>query len=487
VIVLDRPETLDRLAYDRVVCDGEHVAIADVALARCEAARAGMLAELDRGTPAYGVTTGLGYLAKTEIPEADRLALQRSILLGRAVAVGPPLPREVVRGAMLLRLAGFLDGSAAVSGALCTFIAERLNDDWLPEVPSRPHGAAGEITLLSHLFQTFVGEGFVLEAGVRVPAADALAARGVTAYEPGLKEGIALVNGAPFAPAMTAPLVREAERLLEQAVVNAALGVAALGASGRPFSLRIGRLKGDPGQLRVQARLAELVPDRSERSQAPVSFRIAPQVLGAAAQVLDDAAAQLERELRAVTDSPLYLPADDDEPAGFYPSGSFHAQALTFALDSLAIAFAQVGALSEKRVHRLLDARFSSLPEQLAVDPGRQTGLSPLHKSIVGLVAENRLLAAPASLGATDSSTGQEDMQAFTPLAADKLGRLLANTELVLAYELVALAQARRLRDDAFPPALEQLIAPVLGVVPLVDRDRSLAPDVERVLELLRS
>jgi histidine ammonia-lyase len=294
------------------------------------------------------------------------------------------------------------------------------------------------------------------------------------------------VNGAPFAPALTAPLVRDAERILEQAVVNAALGVAALGASGRPFSLRIGRLKGDPGQLRVQARLAELVPDRSERTQAPVSFRIAPQVLGAAAQVLDDTAAQLERELRAVTDSPLYLPADAGEPAGFYPSGSFHAQALTFALDSLAIAFAQLGALSEKRVHRLLDARFSGLPEQLAVDPGRQTGLSPLHKSIVGLAAENRLLAAPASLGPTDSSTGQEDMQAFTPLAAEKLRRLLANTELVLAYELVVLAQARRLRDDAFPPALEQLIAPVLDLVPLVDRDRSLALDVERVLALVR-
>ena len=204
------------------------------------------------------------------------------------------------------------------------------------------------------------------------------------------------------------------------------------------------------------------------------------------AQVLDDANAQLERELRAVTDSPLYLVADDEEPEGFYPSGSFHAQALTFSLDSLAIAFAQVGALSEKRVHRLLDSRFSGLPEQLAVDPGRQTGLSPLHKAIVGLTAENRLLASPASLGPLDSSSGQEDVQAFTPLAADKLRRLLANVELMLAYELVVLAQARRLRDVAFPAMLESLLAPVLDAVPLVDRDRSLAPDVARVLALLQ-
>jgi histidine ammonia-lyase len=486
MITLSGPETLDRGLYDRIVRDGEQVELDADALERVDAGRAGMLAALDAGTPAYGVTTGLGYLATKEIPEADRLALQRSILLGRAVAVGPPLPREVVRGAMLLRLTGFLSGAAGVSGALCTFIADRLNDGWVPDVPARPHGAAGEITLLSHLFQTFVGEGFVHEDGVRVPAADALAARGVAPYEPALKEGIALVNGAPFAPALTAPLVRNAERVLEQAIVNAALGVAALGASGRPFSNRIGELKGDPAQLHVHARLAELVPDRSERTQAPVSFRVAPQVLGAAAQVLDDATAQLERELRAVTDSPLYLAADAEEPEGFYPSGSFHAQALTFSLDALAVAFAQVGSLSEKRVHRLLDSRFSGLPEQLAVDPGRQTGLSPLHKSIVALAAENRLLASPASLGPLDSSSGQEDVQAFTPLAAAKLRRLLANVELMLAYELVVLAQARRLRDAAFPALLESLLAPFLDAVPLVDRDRSLAPDVERVLALLQ-
>src|SRR4051812_17915084 len=230
MITLSGPETLDRVLYDRIVRDGERIELDAGALERVDAGRARMLAALDGGAPAYGVTTGLGYLATKEIPEADRLALQRSILLGRAVAVGPPLPREVVRGAMLLRLTGFLGGVAGVSGALCGFIADRLNDGWLPDVPARPHGAAGEIALLSHLFQTFVGEGFVLEGGAGVPAAEALASQGVGPYEPALKEGIALVNGAPFAAALTAPLLRKAERVIEQAMVNAALGVAALGA-----------------------------------------------------------------------------------------------------------------------------------------------------------------------------------------------------------------------------------------------------------------
>jgi histidine ammonia-lyase len=482
VIVLDRHDALDLDTYRRVVAGGEAISIAPELLRHVEERRAAMLLALDAGASAYGVTTGLGYLAGREIPPADRLALQRRILLGRAVAVGPPAPREVVRGTMLLRLTGFLEGSAGVTAALCTFIADRLNEGWEPYVPVRPHGAAGEITQLAHLFQTFVGEGFVLVDGTRVAAADALT---VPPYEPQLKEGIALVNGAPFAPALAAPLVWRSRALLDHAITSAALASAVVGASGRPFSTRVGRLKGDPGQAAVHERLVALLPDTADRPQPPVSFRVAPQVLGAVADVVAAAERQLERELRAVTDSPVFLPEEDDEPEGFYPTGNYQSQALSFTLDALAVAFAQLANLSEKRLHRVLDARFSGLPEQLALDPGRQTGMSVLHKGVVALCAENRLLAAPASVAAFDTSAGQEDFQAFTPLAAEKLDRLLDNVELALAYELVALAQARSLRDDALPPALAEAVAWL--DLPQVAEDRSLAPDVERVRELIRA
>jgi histidine ammonia-lyase len=279
--------------------------------------------------------------------------------------------------------------------------------------------------------------------------------------------------------------VWHARALLEHATLAAALAAAVTGASGRPYSPRIGRLEGDPGQLRVHERLAGLLGDWSDRPQAPVSFRVAPQVLGAVSDVLDSAEQQLERELRAVTDSPLFLPSEGDEPEGFYPSGGFHSQALSFALDALAVAFAQLANLSEKRLHRLLDARFSGLPEQLAIDPGRQTGLSVLHKAVAALCADNRLLAAPASVTTFDTSSGQEDFQAFTALAAEKLERLLDNVELVLAYELVALAQARSLREEPLSPPLERAVA-TLGLGRIVE-DRPLAPDVERVAALIRS
>jgi histidine ammonia-lyase len=489
MILLERYDVLDLELYRRIVRGGERVEIAPAALRLVEERRAAMLGALEAGTPAYGVTTGLGYLSTRAVAPEARPGLQRSILLGRSVAVGPPYSREVVRGAMLLRLTGFLSGGAAVSAKLCRLLAERLNDGWTPYVPVGPHGSAGEVIPLSHLFQTLVGEGFVLEDGRRVPAAEGLAARSAEPYEPELKEGLALVNGAPLAPAVAIDSIERARPLLEHATLAAALAAALVGASSRPFSLRIGRLKGDRGQLLVHERLLELLGggDWADRPQAPVSLRVAPQVHGAVLDVLEEVEGQLEREVKAVTDSPLYLLAEEREPEGFYPSGNFQSQAIAFGLDAIAIAFAQLANLAEKRLHRLLDARFSGLPEQLAREPGTQTGASVLHKAVVALCAENRMLAAPASINEADTSAGQEDFQAFAFLAAEKLRRLLDNVELALAYELLALRQAQSLRECPLPTPLARACERLgSAVAPLVE-DRPLGPDVERVRELVRS
>ena len=361
-----------------------------------------------------------------------------------------------MRGALLLRLTGFLAGDAAVSPELCEFLAARLNDDWTPVVPSRGISSAGEVVALSHLFATLAGTGEVMAEGAVTGAAEALAQRGVAPYVPGLKEGLALVNGAPLAPALAAHLTARARALLEHATLAGALAAVLSGASARPYSPRIGTLKGDPAQQRIHARLSTLVgPDAewADRPQAPVSFRVLPQVHGAVLEQLEAAEAQVARELRAVTDSPLFLEADGAEPAGFYPSGNFHSQALCLALDALAIGVTQVANLSEKRLHRLLDSRFSHLPDQLAAEPGRQTGLVFLHKAVIGFAAD-RMLAAPAAVHTVDTSTGQEDFQAFTFLAAEQLGRILDNLELILASELLAARQAHHLRGAPLPRAL---------------------------------
>lgn len=493
-VLIERHDQLDLPAYLRIARDGAPVALGPEAVGAVQRGREALVAHLESGASAYGVNTGLGYLAGVVVEAPDQAAFQRSILAGRAAATGTPLSEPVVRGAMLLRLTGFLSGHAGVSGALCRFIAERLNDGWYPVVPGGVSGAAGEIVPLAHLFQTLVGDGFVfVDGGRRVaPASEALSARGVAPYELGAKEGIALINGAPLAPALAVPLLGRGQALLEHANLCGALAVAVTGAPARPYVLRVGQLKGDPGQLSVHARFVELLAggeNLKDTRQAPVSLRVIPQVHGAAADMLEHLRAQLAHELRAVTDSPVFLGASDSgqEPEGLYSTGNFHAGALTLLLDAVSVALVGVLNLAEKRLHRLLDARFSGLPAQLAVDPGRQSGLVILHKQVVGIAAQGRTLAAPAGIHALDASTGQEDFQAHTLLATQQLDGILSALELALAHELVALRQARFLAGTPLPAALERAVSEVAAVVPEVTEDRALAGDVSAARALIAS
>ncbi len=490
MITLERPDQLDLDLYRRIVFDGEALAVESVLLSGVDLRRAAMLGHLERGGRAYGVNTGLGYLADRTVEPVSQAAFQQSILVARASAVGPPLSEPVVRGVMLLRLVGFLAGYAGVSGGLCRFIVDRLNDGWLPVVPAGVSGAAGETVTLAHLFATFVGEGVVHQGAKVLAAAEVLTERGVTPYELGAKEGIALINGAPVAPALAIPLALRAEAMFEHATLAGALAIVLTRSSARPYSARIGQLKGDPGQLRVHRRLNELLDGAArlkDTTQAPVSLRVIPQVHGAALDLLDHLQTQLARELRAVTDSPVFLSAQSEEPEGLYPTGNFHSQAITLLLDALAIACSQVLNLAEKRLHRLLDSRFSGLPEQLARQPGLQSGVVSLHKQVLGLAAQARTLAAPAAVHTSDASTGQEDFQAYTLLSACQLEQILAALQLALAYELVALRQAHALADATLPPRLGRAMSAIADLVAEMPEDRSLAADVERVFELIGS
>jgi len=491
MVTLARYDGLDLATYRRIVLDGEQIAVSESLLEHVGRRRNALLRHLATGVAAYGVTTGLGYLASETIGDDDQPALQRSLLTARASGLGPPVSRDVVRGAMLLRLVGFLSGLPGVTPELCRFLADRVNEGWNPVVPSGPYGASGEIAPLAHLFQTFIGEGFVEFDGERVPAREALTRSGVEAYEPGVKEGVALLNGSPFATALAVRLGDLGARLLDQATAAAALAVTLVDASARPYAARVVSLGRDDAEERVGQRLLELLGADAhweDKAQPPVSFRIVPQVHGVLARALDELEATVERRLRAITDSPVFLDAKDDEPEGLYPAGGFHAIDVTLRLESVALAVAQVTNLVEKRLHRLLDARFSGLPEQLARRPGVQAGAVSLHKAVVGLVAENRLLAAPASIHAMDTSTGQEDVQAFTFLSAERLAAMLDNLEAALACEFVALRQAAHLRGaELHAPHLQRVLARLAAVVAPIDEDRTLSPDIERVVSLLRA
>ncbi len=444
-----------------------------------------MMEVLADGRDVYGVTTGMGYLAGVRLSEAEQQNQQANLLLGRAVGGPPLLKRDEARAVLLARLAGFLSGHAGVTAELCQFLADRLNDDFVPAIPREAMGCAGEIIPLSHAFQTFIGVGEVLCAdGAVQSAVDALVERGVASYQPAIKEGIALLAGAPGALALTAVHRRTVAVLSRQLLVAAACAIDAMRAPLSPYDPAVAKLAGDPIMGEILEQLGALLsgsdPERPAK-QAPVSFRVIPQVLTHLERVRSRVEESVRRALVAVTDSPAFV---DDR---FVTSGGFHAIELAAAMDSLCIALVQAAELASQHIHRLLDHRFTGLPDQLTPRPGLQAGLVVVHKRVVGTLNELRRLATPATIGLMDTSLGQEDAMTFSFEAAEKLHRVESLLRDVIACQLLVVRQAWALRDAPVATGLHDHFVQLASAIPPVEQDRPLGSDIGVLVELLCS
>ncbi len=492
MIALDRPEDLTPDLYRRIVHEGAMVELAAAAIGRVERSRALFLKHLETGVICYGVNTGLGALAGVDLSKEEIARLPRQILLGRAAATGPAFPAAVVRGAMLVKLVQFLTGYSAVSSELCRFMADRLNDGFAPHVPSLGLGMAGEIIPLCHLAQTFVGEGFVIgENGERVAAADWFRARDLAPYEPQSKEGPSLINGVAIAPALAFEIGASLRRTLSLATLTAASAVEGLGASIEAYSEDAASLRSDPGVAEISRALRQALAGSEVRRatrQPPVSFRVVPQIHG----VCLDAISRLEQavvdEWRAVSDNPVFI-TDESAPAfgRLVHSGNFHCAELTAMVEAAALAAAQVALLSERRVHRLLDQKFTRLAPQLARNPGLDAGLVILHKAVLGLTAKIRSLSVPPSLQHGESSFGQEDVMTMIFPALDRLSEIDRLARLVATYELYTALVAIDQRGEQPGAVIAAALATVRAVIPPYSGDRSYGPEIERLLQLVES
>lgn len=484
VISLTKDADLTLEALEAVAFEGATLSLETELLEVVEAGHAAMLAALGTGARVYGVTTGMGYLAGTDLVPADMLTHQRNLLVGRAAGSPPWLERAEARAVLTTRLANFLSGHAGVSPALCSYITERLNDDFVPAIPRRAAGSAGEVLPLAHAFQTFLGIGTVLGPdGAPEPAADALAKRGAEPYEPAAKEGVALLAGAPGALALAAARRREATTLADRLSRVWAYAIGALGAPLAPYDQATASLGNDPILTSVIEDLGGYLAGAAPTGfalQAPVSFRVIPQV----ATHLRRALARLEDDIRlalgAVTDSPAFV------GGRFIGNGAFHAIELAAGMDTLGAAVIRSGELAAQHIHRLLDHRFSGLPDQLTPHPGPRSGLIVVQKRAAGVLNELRRLASPASVGLTDTSLGQEDAMTFGFEAAEKLRRIEELVIEIAACELVTARQAWALRGLPAPPGLAAMAALVEAVVPPVNEDRPLGGDIEAATRLLQ-
>jgi histidine ammonia-lyase len=494
-IVLRNSADLTPEIYQAVIYDGAKVALHPAALERLARHRRQFLQHLETGVICYGVNTGLGALSKKDLSAEDRAALPRHILLGRAAAIGAPFARPIVRGTLLIRLAQFLDGASAVTPDLCDFLVARINDGFAPYVPSEGLGMAGEIIPLCHLAQALIGEGFVLGPG-NLPQPTELWCQqhGVTPYDPAPKEGLSLINGTAIGPAYAADLLLQLRATLIQAELVAAASIEGLAAPLEPYDALVGALRRDRGLIEACERLRDLLRESDitrQQRQAPVSFRVTPQIHAAAEQALADLESAIADEMISTGDNPAFI-ADEEGGVGgrLLHCGNFHAAALTQAVEAAALAQMQLGLLAERRLHRLLDQRASGLAPQLAKQPGLDAGLVTLHKAVLGLSAELRALAVPPSLMHGESSFGQEDVMTMLFPALDRLARIDGLNRRILTYELYTALVAvdeRQEADEAEKPsiAVAALRSRIRQQIPSYAGDRSYGPDIERLRALL--
>lgn len=444
-----------------------------------------------KGDPAYGINTGFGILAKAHIPNDQLEALQRNLILSHAVGTGELIADNVVRLIVLTKIGSLARGYSGVRPLIIETLIALYNAGIMPAIPSQGSvGASGDLAPLAHMTLAMLGVGPVRVRGELMDAKQALAAAGIEPVTLAAKEGLALINGTQVSTALALHGLFMAERLLEAGMVAGSLSVDAARGSDAPFDARIHAVRGQPGQIAAAGIYRELVKGSAirashlvgdERVQDPYSLRCQPQVMGAAMDLIANAGRTLLIEANAVTDNPLLFPAaGDPEDGAIISGGNFHAEPVAFAADTLALAIAEIGALSERRIALLIDANLSGLPAFLVKEPGLNSGFMIAHVTAAALASENKSLAHPASVDSLPTSANQEDHVSMATFAARRLDQMAHNTSVIVGIELLAAAQGIEFhRPLQSSDHLEHVHAQLRAKVAPYDADRFFAPDIE--------
>ena len=487
-------ENLDPASVVAVARRGAQVTMGDEARERVSASRDRVERIIDDALPVYGVTTGFGALANTRIAAEERLELQRSLLRSHAAGMGSFVEPEIVRAMMAIRAKTLSAGYSGVRPELVDALIAFLNANLTPAVPEHGSmGASGDLAPLAHVGLCLVGEGTLLEGGEPVRARDAMEHAGIRPFQLATKEGLALINGTDGMLAMLLLSLEDLRVLLKAADVTAAMSVEALLGTDRVFREDLHSLRAHPGQLASASNISKLLSgslivashrDSPHLVQDAYSLRCAPQVYGAARDTLDHASLVAGRELASVTDNPVVLPDGRVESVG-----NFHGEPLALVLDFLAIAASEVGAITERRIDRMLDPKRSEgLPAFLSPRPGVNSGFMIAHYTAAALAEENRRLANPASTGSLPTSAMQEDHNSMGWGAGRKLRRLLENVSGIIAVEAVCAAQALDLRAPLQPGhATSAVLDRIRQDIPFIETDTFMAPHLDAAKSLVTS
>ncbi len=537
----DKPLALDgrSLTVEAVVevaRQGRRVALADSARPAIAASQAYVESLLTPDAPpVYGINTGFGVFADRPVSPSDAALLSRNLILSHAVGTGDPFPEEVIRAAMLIRANTLAIGVSGVRPQLIETLIQMLNAGVHPVVPQQGSlGSSGDLAPLSHLALVFTtnpedreeDSGHAFFRGERMSGKAAMQAAGIPRLELGAKEGLAVTNGASFSAAVAALAVQDAENLVRHAEIATALALESLLGVSSAFDERLHAARLQDGQWVVAGNMRRLIEgstliDRGGRVQDPYSLRCSPQVLGPVRDTMGLVHRWVENEINAATDNPLIFPDPPGVETGVevgvealagvassakastpgkmgmqaLSGGNFHGEVLALAMDFLGIALAEVGALAERQIARLVSEKDSfGLPPMLVSSPeaaGLNSGLMMPHYTAASLALENQTLAHPDSVHSLTTSAGQEDHNANALTAARHARQIVENVAHILAVEFFAAAQALDLRAAAMPEAqpgraARAALRRLRQEIPFVKADRLFGPEIERVKVLIR-
>ena len=502
----------ERLTIDDLISiarAGRRVALAEAARPRIDASRAWVDQLLARGAPTvYGINTGFGVFANVPVHADQSARLMRNLILSHSAGVGDPLPEEIVRATMAVRANTLAKGFSGARAVVIETLIEMLNRGVHPIVPTKGSvGASGDLAPLSHLVLVMTRgapdrddeSGEAVYHAERMSGQRAMERAGIPRVELQAKEGLALNNGATVSAAITALAIADAENLARHSDLSLALSLEAIRGCSSPFDERIHRAAGHAGQITTAQNVRALIEgsrllDSTPRVQDAYSFRCAPQVIGAARDALAYARRIVTEEINAATDNPLiFLDIAGENKAR--SGGNFHGESVAFAANLLAMAAAEIGSIAERRIFRLISAHLSDgLPMMLVEGGGANSGLMMAQVTAAALVSDNKTLAHPDSVDSIPTSADQEDHVSMSANAARHAREIVWNSTRVLAIELIAAAQGIDLRLKNLGRGVEMLgrgtrgaHARVRAAIPFLDRDRVLAGDIERAVELIQS
>lgn len=443
----------------------------------------------DSDQPVYGITTGFGSLCDISVGGDELSQLQRNLVMSHSCGTGEQVPSEIVRLMLLLKIRSLSYGYSGVRLETVERLIDFYNNGILPVVYRQGSlGASGDLAPLAHLSLPLLGLGEVEHDGRRRPSAEVLEEFGWKPLELQSKEGLALLNGTQFMSAYGVQAVIDARRLSDWADRIGALSLDAFDGRIEPFYDEVHVIRAHPGQLATARAVrsllegSELIRRPKKHVQDPYSFRCMPQVHGATKDTIDYVAGVLETEINSPTDNPTIFPDEDM----IISAGNFHGQPIALAMDFLAIALAELGSISERRIYKLISGS-RGLPHFLVANPGLNSGFMIPQYTAASIVSQSKGLCMPASVDSIPSSQGQEDHVSMGANAATKLRRVVLNTERVLAIELFNAAQALEFRRPArTSPALENLVADYRRRVPFIDNDTVMYPYIEASVQFLR-